>query len=195
MNIHKVLAGILICFLPTLATGQKEGAPGTKRHKFTISLGGGPNYYFNNLIRFKKQVNEFNYSFGGRFMWEPEHLLSLGFETGYYRLYNLNLKGTQNTSIRNSAIPFQVVISMRFLKVCYFNFSMGRTLLINDITTDAYGNFDAVTFSLADFASSVGYRRKLNDRFSLNAETKFFYATKAEDRNVALLFMLSYGFK
>ena len=192
MNLPRVCAGILFCFLSSLLVAQDQ-FPSTKKHKFSIYGGGGPNHYFNNIVQLKSQVNEFNYSFAARIMWEPEHNLSLGIETGYYRLYSLDVKKLlKKTNIKNSAIPIQVVLSMKFLKTFYFNFSMGRSILINDITSDAHGNFDATTFSWADFASSVGYRHKLNDRFSLSAEAKFYYASKADDKNLALLFLFGY---
>jgi hypothetical protein len=195
MNLHQSVIGLLICCSSFAAMAQSDNAPQYKRHKYTVYGGVGPNYYFNNLVRLKGQVNELNYSFAARFMWEPEHRLSIGFETGYYRLYNLALKGPKNTTIKNSAIPIQLVVSMKFLRNWYGNFSIGRSFLINDITTDANGNFDASNFSLADFSGTVGYKRRLSDHFSLGAETKYYYASKAEDANIALLFMAGYSFK
>jgi hypothetical protein len=184
---------VLLCLAATLAHAQ-EGTT-EKRHRYSVYLGVGPNYYFNNLVALKKEVNEFNYSFVARYMWEPEHLLSIGFETGYYRLYNIKLNGANHTSIRNSAIPFQLVVGTRFLKNYYFNFAIGRSLLINDITTDADGDYDASVLSLADFSTTVGYKKRLNDRFSLSSELKWYYASKASDMNLALAFVVGYGFK
>ena len=66
-------------------------------------------------------------------MWEPEHVLSVGIESGYYRLYTLTGPDTLHANIANSAIPIQLVISMKFLKSFYFNFSMGQSKLINKV--------------------------------------------------------------
>lgn len=184
---------VLLCLTVTLAYAQ-DGTP-EKRHRNSVYLGVGPNYYFNNLVALKNEVNELNYSFVARYMWEPEHLLSIGFETGYYRLYNIKLNGANHTSIRNSAIPFQLVLGMRFLKTFYGNFAIGRSLLVNDITTDADGNYDASVLSLADFSTTVGYKKRLNDRISLSSELKWYYASKASDMNLALAFVVGYGFK
>jgi hypothetical protein len=190
---HSITVVVLFCFAAT--AGQAQDATPEKRHRNSVYLGLGPNYYFNNLVALKNEVNEFNYSFVARYMWEPEHLLSIGFETGYYRLYNIKLNGANHTSIRNSAIPFQLVVGTRFLKNYYFNFAIGRSLLINDITTDADGDFDASVLSLADFSTTVGYKKRLNDRFSLSSELKWYYASKASDMNLALAFVVGYGFK
>jgi hypothetical protein len=166
-----------------------------KKHRFSVYVGGGPNVYFNNLVFLKSKVNALNYSFSGKILWEPEHRLSIGIETGYFRLYGIDLSGPKNTSVRNSAIPIQLVVSMRVFKSFYGSFSIGRAFLINDVTTDAYGNFDATTFSLADFSSTVGYRRQLNNRYSLGVEAKYYYSSKAEDSNLALLCMVGYSFR
>ncbi len=183
----------MFCIATTWVRAQ-DATP-EKRHRNSVYLGVGPNYYFNNLVALKNQVNEFNYSFVARYMWEPEHLLSIGFETGYYRLYNIKLNGANHTSIRNSAIPFQLVVGTRFLKNYYFNFAIGRSLLINDITTDVDGDYDASVLSLADFSTTVGYKKRLNERISLSSELKWYYASKASDMNLALAFVVGYGFK
>ncbi len=192
---YRSLLGALIAIgifcLSSPAIAQSDKTNKSKRH-WTVYGGIGPNYYFNNLVLLKNEVNELNYSFVGRIMWEPEHLLSIGFETGYYRLYSMNLTTPVNTKIKNSAIPIQFVISMKFLKSFYGNFAIGRSILINDITTSGTGDYDATTLSLADFSTTIGYRRKLNERFSLGLESKFYWASKADDKNVALLFMAGY---
>jgi hypothetical protein len=185
---------LMIFCLGTIYT-QAQDAAQDVRHRHAVYLGVGPNYYFNNLVALKNEVNAVNYSFVGRYMWEPEHLLSIGFETGYYRLYSIKLNGSNHTSIRNSAVPIQLIIGTRFLKTYYFNFAIGRSILINDITTDADGEYDATTLSLADFSTTVGYKKKINDRISLSSELKLYYASKASDMNLALAFVVGYGFK
>ncbi len=194
MKLNKIFVGIVLCFMTSHAMSQTDNAQ-PKRHRFTIYGGVGPNYYFNNLVIAKNSVNELNYSFVGRIMWEPEHRLSLGIESGYYRLYTLNFKGARQTKIVNSATPIQLVIGMKIHKTFYFNFSMGISILTNDITTNFAGDFDAKGLSAADFTGTLGYKRKLNERFSLSAETKVFYSSHAVDGNIALAFVGGYSFK
>ena len=194
MKTARLLLCMGIFFLSFTVMAQTGEVKPVRKNRFSVYTGLGPNYYFNNLVLLKDEVNALNYSFAGRFMWEPEYNLSLGFETGYYRLYSMKLSGPKQSQVHNSAIPFQIVISMKFLKSFYGNFAIGRSLLINDITTNAYGNFDATAFSLADFSTTVGYKHKLNDRFSLCVESKFYWASKTNDKNIALLFMAGYSF-
>jgi hypothetical protein len=187
----KFALALLICFLSFDGIAQSTSSGKSNRH-WVFYGGVGPNIYFNNLVVAKNFVNELNYSFVGRIMWEPEHRLSIGFESGYNRLYTINESSAQ---IINSSIPLQVVVSMRFLKRFYGNFSYGRSILLNKVNSTTYGNLDASSLSLADVTLTVGYKRKLNERISLGAETKFYHASKANDENLALVFMCSYRIK
>src|SRR6266550_9613730 len=87
LRITKIFTGILMCCSLFQATAQDKNALEKDRH-FTVYGGIGPSYYFNNLVVGKQGVHELGYSVVGRFMWEPEYFLSLGFETGYFRLYS-----------------------------------------------------------------------------------------------------------
>ena len=195
MNLRRLFFTTIICFL-SLALVAQTGAPAkTKKHKWAVYAGIGPNYYFNNLVVGKDLVKPFNYSFVFRFMWEPEHFLSLGIESGYNRLYTLKASSSsgQNAHIVNSAVPIQLVVSMKFLTNYYFNFSMGQSILFNNASA-TNGSVNATAWSFADLGVALGYRRKLNDRFSIGAETKFYYSTHLNDKNLAVIFMAGYRF-
>jgi hypothetical protein len=191
MNFRKLIAAILICFFTMGLSAQSDNSS-EKKHKFSLYAGVGPNIYFNNLVLAKDYVHELNYSFAGRIMWEPGHLLSLGVETGYYRLYSVNDKSQSGVNITNAAIPIQLVVGMKFLKTFYFNFSSGQSILLNKVSTPNNGSISSTSFSLGDFGLSLGYKRQLNERLSLAAETKFFYSSQLNDKNIALLFMVGY---
>jgi len=186
------LSAVILCFFVTTILAQESTAAKPRKHKFTLYAGAGPNVYFNNLALAKDYVKEINYSFAGRFMWEPEHNLSLGIESGYYCLYTVDFKEQSDVNIKNAAIPIQLVVCMKFLKHFYFSFASGQSILMNDITQTLNGDISASTISLGDFAGSLGYKWDLKERFSLGAETKFFYASKLNDKNLALLFMVGY---
>ena len=194
MLLRNAITGIFLAACSLHAIAQTGNGPFTKQHKFSIYGGIGPNYYFNNLVIGKSLVNSFNYSFSGRFMWEPGHLLSLGIESGYYRLYTLNTPDSTQAHIANSAIPIQLVLSMKFLKAFYVNFSMGQSILLNKVKSQTYGNFDASTWSLADLAGTIGYRQRLTERISIGAEIKYFYSSGFVDRNIAIFFVCGYTF-
>jgi len=123
LRITKIFFGILMCCSIHQATAQNKTASEKKEKHFTAYGGIGPSYYFNNLVVGKQGVHEFGYSVVGRFMWEPEYFLSLGVETGYFRLYSADYEnGSNNAHITNSLVPIQLIVSMKFLKNYYCNF-------------------------------------------------------------------------
>lgn len=170
----------------------------TKKHKFTLYAGMGPTFYFNNLAISKDYVRELNLAFVTRFMWEPEHFLSLGFETGYNGLYSIKeSSGNKEVKISNAAIPLQLVISMKFLKQFYGNFTMGQSILLNKVTTtynSVTNKNNASNISLGDFGIGIGYRKSISERFYLGAELKGYYSAKLDDQNLGLIFMTGYRF-
>jgi hypothetical protein len=194
MHFQKILTTILICCSAVGLMAQTNDNKPPKKRRFAFYAGVGPNYYFNNLVIGKNLVNELNFSAVGRFMWEPEHLLSIGIESGYVRLYTMDANGPGHAHIVNSAIPIQLVISMKFLKSFYFNFTLGQSKLLNKVTSDSSGDFNTSAWSLADFGGTVGYKYKLKNRISVGAEAKYFYSTGFIDRNIALVFMIGYRF-
>lgn len=185
---------IMIC-ISSSTFSQSVDATKAKVHKFTVYAGFGPNYYFNNLVVAKSVVNELNYSFVGRIMWEPEYNLSLGIESGYNRLYTIDeeFRGAKGTiRIVNSAIPIQLVISMKFFENIYANFTMGQSILLNKVSTSDYGGYNASATSLGDFSGAIGYRKLLKERIYLGAEVKYFTSSKLQDKNISLVFMAGY---
>lgn len=182
----------MLCF--ALSAHAQQDEKYAQDHKWVLYTGVGPNFYFNNLVRGTDRVNELNYSFVARIMWEPEHRLSIGFETGYFRLYSMSgsRPATGDVSIINASIPFQIVVSMKFFNNFYGNFNMGHALLINNVTSSTLGDFSATTFSLGDFSLTAGYRKLVKNRLYIGAELKGYYSTKLDDKNISLLFMTGY---
>jgi hypothetical protein len=188
----------LFLFLSLVAIGNTmptRGYAQQKKHRISLYLGGGPNYYFNNLAFDKGLIQTVNYSLVGRVMWEPGRLISLGIETGYYQMYSTNFTKTSGSQIQISkyAVPIQLVSSIKIWQHYYANFSIGQTSLVSKVS-GANGNSESSSWSLADFSVAGGYRYMFKNRISVAVETKFFYSTKYQDGNVALVFMLGYKF-
>jgi hypothetical protein len=189
---------LFFCVLCIAVTAQEQKSEDPdKKHRFTLYAGLGPNYYLNNLVLARGYVNELNYSFVTRFMWEPEHFLSLGFETGYNRLYTVTTTDENTGSpvrIVNAAIPLHGVVTMKFSEHFYGSFNMGQAILINKTTTDTNGQINATGFSPADFGLTAGYKKILSRRIMLGAELKGIYSFKLEDRTIGLILMAGYRF-
>ena len=179
-----------------MAKAQDPDSVRTRKHRLALYLGAGPSLYFNNLQVSRDRIDPWNYSLTARFMWEPEHFLSLGLETGYYRLYSANFpQGTGGpTRIVKTAVPVSLVTSIRFLRGGYANVSIGQTCLTSWAEGAAIGETATSRWSLADFGISAGYRYRVINRISIGIEAKSFYSSKYQDGNVAILAMVSYQF-
>ena len=197
MRIHRLIFILCISLLAGRSMAQSDQME--KYRKFAVYAGVGPSYFFNNLVAFKNDVNSFNYAISARVMWEPEHsFLSLGFETGYYRIYTANSTVTvngasTNAHVSNSSVPLQFVVSMKFSKQIYADWAMGQSITFNQV--DAQGvqtNHDATTWSLADFSATIGYRFIQKARISYAAEFKGFYSSSYANGTIALLFIVGY---
>jgi hypothetical protein len=188
----KYIAGMLLALSITMGYAQDKNDASQKSRRYSVYLGAGPSYYFNNLVTGKDLVNEFNYSFSGKIMWEPEHRVSVGIETGYYRLYTANTGGQASVHISNIAVPVHLAVSVNLVKAYYFEFSLGPSFLTNKVHSDLYGDFDGSSISLADMSGSLVYKSILNKRLSLNIGPKFFYSSHLNDKNIALLAMVGY---
>ncbi len=197
----KIIVAAFTCFISCHGLAQNgEGETGPY-HKFAVYGGVGPSYFFNNLIIFKNQVNSFGYAFSARVMWEPQHsFLSIGIETGYFRLYTASgtisdsLSGQQsNVHVSNSSIPIQLVISMKFSKQIYANWAMGQSITFNQVSASGITtNHNATTWSLADFTATVGYRFIQKTRISYAAELKGFYSSSYSNGTIAAVFIVGY---
>jgi len=185
---------LLICLVSYKAFSQTAKPPKEKKHRFSMYVGIGPSYFFNNLVTSKNEVNPWGYSVIGRFMWEPPFNLSLGIETGYLRMYTVNYSQPISAHVSNSIIPLQLVISMKLPYNFYGNFAMGQSVLLNKAEAEGYGNFDNSQFSMGDFSATVGYKHKYQNRVSIGAEAKFYYSSGYNNATVSILGMVGYNF-
>lgn len=177
---NRYLHVLLFILLSFLAKAQESHNP------FTVRVSAGPNYYFNNLVLFKENVKPLNYSIYAKFLWNSRYRLSFGIETGIIRLYRIGDIGFDpeaGSSI--TAIPIHLAIQMRVYDHFYLSGSFGPTLLRNRSTTSKAENVTGTT-SIADVSLGLGYKHQLGKNTHIGAELKYFYSSKAEDRNIAL---------
>lgn len=171
-----------------------QAAPAAEYHKFAIYAGAGPSVFFNNLIVFKDQVQPLQYAFSLKWMWEPHSNLSLGVETGYYRLYSVHESQPVDAHITNSSVPILLVIAMKFPRSFYASWAMGQSITFNQVDAlGVQGNHDAKTWSFADFEATLGYRITQKRRVSYSVELKGFYSSAYDNKTLALLFVVGYG--
>jgi putative flippase GtrA len=194
MRIRNLIIIVSTSLIATRSLAQNDQNQYKKYRHFAIYAGVGPSYFFNNLTVFKNDVNSLGYEFTFRFMWEPKgSFLSLGFETGYYRIYTVSATQPVNAKVTNSEVPLQFVVSMKFSKQLYANWSMGQSIQYNKVSApDNPNNFNNHLTSLADFTATVGYRFIQKERISYAAEFKGYYSSAYANGTIALVFIVGF---
>ena len=194
MRIRNLMIVLCTSLIASHSLAQNDDGQYKKYRHFAIYAGVGPSYFFNNLTVFKNDVNTLGYEFSFRFMWEPRgSFLSLGFETGYYRIYSVSSSQPVNAHVTNSEVPLQFVVSMKFSKQFYASWSMGQSLQYNIVSApDNPNNFNNHITSLADFTATVGYRFVQKERISYAAEFKGYYSSAYANGTIALVFIVGY---
>jgi len=106
-----------------------------KTYSISTELGAGYSRYFTTMDY--DDLNQNGFSGTVRVMWNPEHLLSLGLESGYQYLYSLDVSDFStefgNTNVKASmyTIPIFIVFSMKVLPNIKLSAGSGVYLLFN----------------------------------------------------------------
>jgi len=197
MKIHFILLALIVLVTVGPATrlaAQEAGMISDQPYIVTTEFGLGYSRYLTDLEFDDLDKN----GFGGmaRVMWNPEHLLSIGLETGYQYLYSIDAKnvstefGTSDFSASMTSVPIHIAIAMRINDCLKLRGGTGIYLLSNH--GDAFG--DALESSLISIGMQVGlsYARPVSKDISLGAELKYSYITKLQDQHIAIQFLFIY---
>ena len=110
----KVISSIIVFLLLSGCMFPQSEIPD---YSFTPEIGLGYSRYITDMEY--NDLNKNGFSGTLRLMWIPEHLLSVGLETGYEYLYSIRLKnidtefGSSNFSASMIAVPICIVFAMK----------------------------------------------------------------------------------
>jgi len=172
--------------------GQSTPARTTR---YSISGGVGFVHYFNTLKIGADAVDENSLGFTGRVMWEPEHRLALGFESGYYTFYSASRKTSSGSTAQVSlaAVPILLTIRMHIYKNFFVSTGTGVTILTSE--TSVFGNLaENSQTSYATFQASALYLKPMGKHFKIGGEFKFLNVAKTEDSVMAINALVAYQF-
>lgn len=169
-------------------------------YSLSADLGLGYSRYLTTLEFIDLNKNGFSGTF--RLMWHPEHLLSIGIETGYQYLYSIRSKissdefGTSNLSASMVSVPLLFVASMIIFPETLRNFEVkggsGAFFMFN--YGELFGsNIYSSVFSLG-YHAGASYIQPLNDNISIGGEIKYFYISKLQDSDLSVQVIISYKF-
>ena len=163
----------------------------------SITVGTGISHYINTLQDDPQRTAlRQNFSCSSiRFMWEPEHRLSLGIETGYYKAYEVQLSDSKQVNTASlSVIPILFRVQMRVFKRFYASVATG--ISIHHSLVNALGNkSDSETMGFSNLQLSAGYIHPITKQFGLGLEAKFLSENKTEDMILSFEAVARYQFK
>ena len=190
MYIIKILIALIV-ISSVILPQQNE-----KTYSISTELGAGYSRYFTTMDY--EDLNQNGFSGTVRVMWNPEHLLSLGLESGYQYLYSLDVSDFStefgNTNVKASmyTIPIFIVFSMKVLPNIKLSAGSGVYLLFN--SGEAFG--DELNSNQISIGAHMGisYTYPINNSMAIGGELLYSYFSKLQDQTVAIQFLFVYDF-
>jgi hypothetical protein len=190
MYIIKILIAVIV--ISSVALPQLND----KTYSLSTEIGVGYSRYFTTMDY--DDLNQNGFSGTVRVMWNPEHLLSLGLESGYQYLYSLDVSDFSteygNTNVKASmyTIPIFIVFSMKVLPNIKLSAGSGVYLLFN--SGEAFG--DELSSNQISIGAHIGasYTYPINNSMAIGGELLYSYFSKLQDQTVAVQFVFAYDF-
>lgn len=190
-----IVFAILIIGL-TASLSESYSQSNDPEYSFTAYINAGYSRFISELDY--KDLNKSGFSGTIRLMWEPEHLLSIGVESGYMQLYDISTQIIYQDSIKFNgsselnAVPIFTVFSMKLFD--NFKLSIGSGIFLLTSKVDALGNEVNSTQVSTGGLASGSYHYPLSNTMSLGGEVKYFLINKLEDGDLSFQVSLKYKF-
>jgi hypothetical protein len=188
MHLKKIL--IVFVFMICSALAQVNDTT----YSLTTELGLGYSRYFTTMDY--SDLNKNGFSGTLRVMWNPEHLLSIGLESGYQYLYSINVKnydtefGTTDFSASMYTVPIFIVLAMKVTPNIKLTAGSGMYLLFN--AGNMFGDEIKSNQISIGLHTGINYTVPINNSISLGGELLYSYFSKMQDQTVAIQFLFVY---
>ena len=196
---------ILLLFCSSVKVFAEERE---KPYELNAFLGIGYNRFISGLQEEGLNKNGFNGTL--RIMWSPEYLLRVGLETGYVKVFSVDVKklnteyGKTYLKTNMSAIPIFIIWSMDIGKNFEINIGTGGFLLYS--TVDSFNNKVTSTEFSSGYIISLTYLKSIFKDLDVGIEIKWDYINKIgnelrwdslsslSDGNIIIQLMFKYNF-
>jgi hypothetical protein len=195
----KYTSGLAFILLLLMNSHQLDCQEGRGYRSLMLTIGGGYGHYFNTFSNvLDKDISNNRPSFYARLMWQPEHLVGIGFESGYYEFYSTTRIETGSSSEKLTTnlnvIPLFISFSVRATKHLKADFATGGALMEYTVLKNKSrnGSVTGTTLSMSDFAAGVGWYTPVGKRFQLGADVRYMYIGKTADSHISVSINLSW---
>jgi hypothetical protein len=178
----KTVFTLVLIFFTLVVYSQAKDSVRVRLNHYSLAIGAGWTHYFNNLENGDNNIKTDFAGISAKFFWEPEYRLSLGLETGYYKLFKIENQVSQDTSVQidRSLVPFLLLVRMRIIDHVYLGAGMGISIITNK-ASGAGQEIVTKMNSLANFELSGSYLYPLSKHWIVGGETKVFYSGTLND--------------
>jgi hypothetical protein len=173
---------LVLVFFTMVVFSQKSDSTKVRLNHYTFTIGTGWTHYINNLDYGDQKIQQNFAGVSMKFFWEPEHRLSLGLETGYYKLFKITDQINADTSIEinRTVVPMLLLARMRIVDNVYLGVGMGLAFITNKASGINQEISTKVT-SLSNFEFSAAYIYPLSKHWLIGGECKGFHFGNLDD--------------
>ena len=194
----KSLIILLLCLWAYFCQAQKTwNTRDSVARGVSITVSTGISHYINTLQIDPSRVSlKQNFSCSSfRFMWEPEHRLSMGIEVGHYKVYEVQLAEGQDINTASlSVTPILFCVQMRIFK--NFFATVGTGLSIHHSEVNYLSNqSESQTMAFSNLQFTGGYVYPITKQFGLGLKAQFLSENKTEDGIFSVQAVARYQFK
>ncbi len=189
MNKFFILIIIILAFVPQLFAQNDES-----KYSVNAIAGAGYGIFFTDLN--SKGLNNHGFNGSLRIMWQPEHLLRIGLQSGFIQFYSSSQSnvdtdfGVTDIETKLTAMPILAVYSMLIFDQFEVNIGAGPYILYS--TVNSHDNKVTSTQLSSGFMLSGTYFHSINHSISIGGELKWDYVNKINDGSLSLQFILKY---
>jgi hypothetical protein len=182
MNGIRAVFSIVLIFAALAAVSQQNDSVKVRLNHYTLTVGAGWTHYINNLEYGDENIKNDFAGVSFKFFWEPEHRLSLGLGTGYYKLFRIKGEPKADTAVQidRSLVPFLLLVRMRIVDHVYLGAGMGLSFITNKVASSGR-EIVTKTTSLANFEVAGSYIYPLGKHWLVGGELKVFHSGTLED--------------
>lgn len=161
-----------------------------------LDVGIGPSVHLTDINFEGQQSAQFIFTF--RAMWEPEHLLRVGIESGFIQLYYLDTKifdtlfGSTDALLNMSSVPIMAVFAMEITKNLEIIGGVGGFIMISEVSS--FDNYILSKSWSNAYELGLSYLHPINDKLKIGGEIKSYYISHLQNYDVALQLSIKYSF-
>jgi hypothetical protein len=193
--------GVLLCFLfmVSMAHGQlkQDSIAANNRGIYSLILyaGGGISFYTGDAgtpVGLPSTIYTVHPIGSFRVMWQPDHLLSVGLESGWTEFYSYNTDhGGTSSKTSVTAVPILMVFSMPIGDRIHVFAAPGTYLLTSKLN---YGGETVLSTNSLGWMLAANYVQPINKRIGIAGELKWMDAYETRDANLSIQVQLVWRF-